>query len=628
MGCIVVSLKKLDQFIRGQGTIEYLVLIAVVIIIAFIAVFLLFGLGNTDKTTNNSNKISSAIGEYSVSFAESLVTSSGKYLLTLQNTDSRGITVDQVIVGDIPVNYYQNNSLNGGESRTFMISSSDVCTTGGKAVKDVNFTFTKNGVQRTVTKTVSFECVSQINESSANLASTVPLPDCYADNSAACSSGHADYDYCRVRIPCVSTDLDDTSSTVDDGDDDDTDDTDVDDSNYLPNPYLLSGVDSSSNSKIVSNGSNIFVVSYSGAGYVSVNTFNVSDKTFSGVKSSGNALYFDSTPVTSGSTFNVGTLSGTIINAVANPNGGIGLLVNLPVSGTVNFSGGQSSTISGGRNIINISGSSNGSLYAVNNVVSLSSGSMLFSDSLMTSGSYLVYPISFSNNTSGFSTYNKYFSGSSFQNYSQSYTYPGSSGIAFYRVSTTTSGLAYSSSGAYNSGNSISVASNYSNGPFVFYNSSGAYSGRLVYSNSTSGLISNNLSGVVIKSPSSGVAYLTATAAGYSTISGANGSLVGAYSGGEAFLAKFSGGNFVWSKKIDGVNYLIAPFAVDASGNIYIVPYVSGSSATVNGTTIATGNSYLRMLNSSGEDMNLMTISGRVYDVIVSTDGENVYFIQ
>ncbi len=78
---------------RGQGTIEYLVIIAVVIVLALGVVVLFLNISDSEEISFSSNKTSNIIGQGGISIIDSITSADGKAILSLQNTSGKNLTI-------------------------------------------------------------------------------------------------------------------------------------------------------------------------------------------------------------------------------------------------------------------------------------------------------------------------------------------------------------------------------------------------------------------------------------------------------------------------------------------------------------------------------------------------------
>jgi len=90
----------------GQGTIEYLVVIAVVVVIGLVVVGLLTTMANTDSASFTSIKVAQKIGKNGISVIDSVESNNGDSILVLKNVDSEPYTITKIssIVNNAEIN--------------------------------------------------------------------------------------------------------------------------------------------------------------------------------------------------------------------------------------------------------------------------------------------------------------------------------------------------------------------------------------------------------------------------------------------------------------------------------------------------------------------------------------------
>ncbi|MDD4251297.1 MAG: hypothetical protein PHX27_03855, partial [Candidatus ainarchaeum sp.] len=135
---------------KGQGTIEYLVVIAIVIVIALAVVVIITNFLSTgDSFSSTSQNISQMSGALSIT--ESIVSTSGQYALKVGSNESKPITIDKIYVNDIEQTYTGNNNLTTGNSKIFPLYLSETCVNGSTVIKNIKIEYTPTtGLKKTV----------------------------------------------------------------------------------------------------------------------------------------------------------------------------------------------------------------------------------------------------------------------------------------------------------------------------------------------------------------------------------------------------------------------------------------------------------------------------------------------
>ncbi|MDD3159996.1 MAG: hypothetical protein PHQ98_03445, partial [Candidatus ainarchaeum sp.] len=152
--------KNRDINVTAQGTIEYLVLLAVILVIALIGVFLINGMNNGDVVNNFNEKLNRING--GLVGIEGVVDENGYGLVYFKNNTSKIVTVTGV--GDNSYSYLLPN----GDSVVFSVSDLNNygCTCTGTETKKVCVIPTsyddEGGIPRSYNVEVELTCVSVI----------------------------------------------------------------------------------------------------------------------------------------------------------------------------------------------------------------------------------------------------------------------------------------------------------------------------------------------------------------------------------------------------------------------------------------------------------------------------------
>jgi len=160
---IMGSIFDLKVVSRGQGTIEYLVTVAVIVVISLLVVAIVSN--NFDSfsgISSVSSKISGSSGLISIS--EAVVDSNGNGLVNLGNNSGGLLIITRVCVGGVDSNY-SDVSLSQGDSKTFSLSDiNSGCSCVGfegktKTCEVVVYAESEYGLEKQFTTSVSVDCV-------------------------------------------------------------------------------------------------------------------------------------------------------------------------------------------------------------------------------------------------------------------------------------------------------------------------------------------------------------------------------------------------------------------------------------------------------------------------------------
>ena len=142
------SIKLVSNF-RAQGTIEYLVIIAVVIVLSLVVVGLIITqIDNSQRVSVSGNQL--GLKSQVIGITESLIDpNDGNFVVSLLNNSGDVITVSKVSVGDSNVAFSED--LAQGSSKLFKVVADSNCTLGKVVSSDVIITYvTRDGLTKTV----------------------------------------------------------------------------------------------------------------------------------------------------------------------------------------------------------------------------------------------------------------------------------------------------------------------------------------------------------------------------------------------------------------------------------------------------------------------------------------------
>ncbi len=159
---------------RGQGTIEYLIIIAIVVVIALVVVGLLTGFFSTGSGVTTTNQ---AITQQTqnIALAETAISPDGDVLLEVVSSEVGNITITKVTIDGVDQNFYSNNELNLGDNRIFQIGTGSICNEGtNKTIRNITLTYvTQNGITKTHSyNNVVIPCNNYQLTNTTNVAST------------------------------------------------------------------------------------------------------------------------------------------------------------------------------------------------------------------------------------------------------------------------------------------------------------------------------------------------------------------------------------------------------------------------------------------------------------------------
>lgn len=151
---------------KAQGTIEYLVIMAVVVIISLVGVAVVTGITPTDEITNTTEEVQTKIGV--IALSSILFNPDGNYLIILKGNSADPVEVDSIVVDGETVdflginnnenkvyfssiNFSSDTKLFLGNEKAFRVPSTKNCVEGNKSTINVKINYlTKNGLPNTI----------------------------------------------------------------------------------------------------------------------------------------------------------------------------------------------------------------------------------------------------------------------------------------------------------------------------------------------------------------------------------------------------------------------------------------------------------------------------------------------
>jgi len=162
-----------NMFSKGQGTIEYLVILGVIILIGLVVVGLSTNfLEQTEQINTSTSRIDSSIGITGISITENVLDLDGNGAITITNTDTQPITLTKIVVDGVDNNY--NKFLFSGDSATVLLNNLSCTCLAGETSKTCTYTFyfTQNEVTTTKTQILTANCSSSF--STEDTSTTTP----------------------------------------------------------------------------------------------------------------------------------------------------------------------------------------------------------------------------------------------------------------------------------------------------------------------------------------------------------------------------------------------------------------------------------------------------------------------
>ncbi|MFA6065419.1 MAG: LamG domain-containing protein [archaeon] len=170
---MVLTKVRVNAPIRAQGTIEYLVILAIVVVISLVVVGLVMQqVGSSSNVSSTASEISSKSSLISITDA-SFNSVDGNYFLGIRNNDPDVTIINSVSVGNDTNSFFEQLPLSA--EKVFKIPTTGTCVNGQKTSADIIITYTtKYGLIKTQKLSgLSFACET-VNVDPSKLAGYTP----------------------------------------------------------------------------------------------------------------------------------------------------------------------------------------------------------------------------------------------------------------------------------------------------------------------------------------------------------------------------------------------------------------------------------------------------------------------
>lgn len=149
---------------NAQGTIEYLVILAIVVVVSLIVVSFISGFAGSDNIVGSSNQIQSNIGSQGISVIEAVATEYGEGIINLRNNGSDIIKITKISTNSGENQYTQTIPI--GASALISLNEISLgcnCENGQKAICEFEIYYlTSNDLEKKVSQKVTLDCVEEV----------------------------------------------------------------------------------------------------------------------------------------------------------------------------------------------------------------------------------------------------------------------------------------------------------------------------------------------------------------------------------------------------------------------------------------------------------------------------------
>ncbi len=145
---------------KAQGTIEYLVILAVIVVVSLIVVSLMI---NSTAPAQGISGTTAQIASVSspIAITESIVDEDGNYFLKIGNNTGENVTISEIQIGGNPVAEDLGKPIFVNSEEAFVLSTDDVCVDGQLVVEEVVIVYENEfGLEKRQTYPIpiNFEC--------------------------------------------------------------------------------------------------------------------------------------------------------------------------------------------------------------------------------------------------------------------------------------------------------------------------------------------------------------------------------------------------------------------------------------------------------------------------------------
>ncbi len=156
--------KKSLQNNNGQGTTEYLIVIAMVVIIGLVIASLATNLFDQAQIINTSEQLKGQIGSSGISIIDAISDYSGESILNLKNSGNEVLTLTKITTENGEKDY---NDVKWFQGNNLLVSVDGLCDCEpNQKTKTCNFVFsytTKYGLEKKVSQTIIVECEEEFS---------------------------------------------------------------------------------------------------------------------------------------------------------------------------------------------------------------------------------------------------------------------------------------------------------------------------------------------------------------------------------------------------------------------------------------------------------------------------------
>ena len=194
----------------AQGTIEYLVILAVIVVIGLVVVSLATGLFGSPASQISSATIEMGAMTGPIGITESVADASGNGIIRLRNNSGESLTVESI--SSEGGNNSYSLSVPAGEEAAFSLGDIGECACeGATGTKECTYEIiylSANGLRKTATIRVSVACVSDASAAQSGTPAEIPAPSVLLASPANGGSGTSNsfvFEYSESSVSDVTS---------------------------------------------------------------------------------------------------------------------------------------------------------------------------------------------------------------------------------------------------------------------------------------------------------------------------------------------------------------------------------------------------------------------------------------
>ncbi|MDD4250942.1 MAG: BspA family leucine-rich repeat surface protein [Candidatus ainarchaeum sp.] len=162
---------------NAQGTVEYLIIIAIIIVIGLIVAGISTNMFQAQQITQTTNQLKGQIGTNGISITDAITnTTDNNGFLNFKNNTGETITLTKIIVDNGELNDYNNKQIYSGNNELIQLNHTCECESNQKT-KTCEFQITyktKYGLEQKIKQSITVQCEENIEPIKEPI---IPIPE-------------------------------------------------------------------------------------------------------------------------------------------------------------------------------------------------------------------------------------------------------------------------------------------------------------------------------------------------------------------------------------------------------------------------------------------------------------------